>query len=380
MSSSLTLQEPERAPASLGHRPTVTDFPKRGRLRILLVCQLFTLPYRVLRVAKAAGAEVVVLGNAPSKGLRYSRYCDRYISSPVCFDGSADPNVAAEINRICVDEKIDCVLPGDCPCTRTLIGVRDQLCVPCFPLPDLETFDLLNDKWRFTNLCRELGIRHPHSSLLANPSELAAELARGHITAPLIVKPLSMDSGHGVFRLDPPNASDVAKRISYAPILQQDYIDGIDIGASIYCVAGEIRGWIIHKVERATYFTFHDASVLADLRKIAAKLRLNGIYNFDMRLARNADIYFLECNPRFYYKMNLTMLAGLNFIDFGLPGAWEPQATFLPSGTDVRMPKALLAALPTPLRITRRDLACLWHVWSDPLSHLREILGIDWEP
>ena len=34
--------------------------------------------------------------------------------------------------------------------------------------------------------------------------------------------------------------------------------------------------------------------------------------------AISSDFYFLECNPRFWYNMELTMFAGLNFVEAGV--------------------------------------------------------------
>ncbi len=110
-----------------------------------------------------------------------------------------------------------------------------------------------------------------------------------------------------------------------------------------------------------------------------ARMGVDGVFNFDMRLAPDGSIYYLECNPRFFFKINLSMLAGVNFVAMGMAAAGL--ATAAPEAVErVRLPKALAAAaLTAPWTITARDLKMLWYLGRDPISSLRETLGIDWE-
>lgn len=365
-----------RAPRGAG---TETRSPAR-QIRVLLVCHQFVLAYRVLRCAKAAGATVTVLGNEGSAGFRYSMFCERFVHSSVQFDGSTGDEIAREINRVAAECGIDVVVPGDAGATRSIIGVRKHLDVKTFDLPDLETFDLLNDKWTFTQLCRQLGILHPRSWLVERHADLAQRLLADVRTFPVVAKPLSLSGSEGVTLIESGEASGIGGRVSYEPIIVQEFIDGIDIGASVYCRAGNVVAWIIHKVRRAIYITFHDDAVLNDIRKVSGHLHLDGIYNFDMRMSADGRVFFLECNPRMYYKIDQSMRAGINFLRFGLGDRGPHGAATIPPGTNVRMPKALVACLPTPWRLTRRDFAMLLHVYSDPVQYARQLLKIDWEP
>ena len=38
-----------------------------------------------------------------------------------------------------------------------------------------------------------------------------------------------------------------------------------------------------------------------------------------MILTPDGAVHYLECNPRFFYKINLSMIAGVNFVAHGLP-------------------------------------------------------------
>ncbi len=352
---------------------------RQTRQRVLLVSSLISMPYRVMRVAHDAGAEVYVLGSTMADCLRHSRYCAEFLPTDVAITGERDEMLAAEINRWISWFNIDMVLPGDVEATRSLIANRDLIDAALFPLPTLEQFDNLNNKWFFTRLCGELGILTPKSRYVADAEQLRDELVAGRIPLPAIVKPINHDGSLGVIRLDPDNALAQTVKVDYNPMIVQEFIEGRDIGASIYCERGEIRAFIAHELKRATYRSLDDARILAALSRVAARMNIDGVFNFDMRLTPGGEVYYLECNPRFFFKINLSMLAGVNFVRMGLAGLDRSKAMPDP-GAAVRMPKALAAtALTKPWQITGRDLKMLWYLWSDPVSSLREKLGIDWE-
>jgi hypothetical protein len=85
--------------------------------------------------------------------LRFSRYCRRFFLSDCIIHGDRDESLALEINHLVRELGITMVLPGDAPSTRALIASRDLIDVPCLPLPTLDQFDALNDKWEFAQLC-----------------------------------------------------------------------------------------------------------------------------------------------------------------------------------------------------------------------------------
>jgi len=347
------------------------------RSNLLLSSSLITMPYRVMRVANAAGANVFILGGPKSRGLRYSRYCKKFQLTMQPMTGERDLGLASEINECIAACGIEMVMPGDVEAMRSLLAVRDLLHAPCFPMPDLERFDYLNNKWHFTNLCQSLGILCPNSWLFSEPAALITKLEGGEIALPLVVKPVNRDSGLGVMSLDAANARTQIAKIDYAPIMVQEFIAGADIGASVYCEGGIIKAFIAHELRRATYRVLDQPGILATLTRIIPHFNCDGVFNFDMRLAPDGMIYYLECNPRFFFKIDLSMLAGINFVSYGLKTAPHNLATNRIG--DVRLQKALALAMLTPWRVSKRDLVALWYLWGDPISHLREAMGIDWE-
>jgi hypothetical protein len=349
------------------------------RPRVLMVSALISMPYRVMRVAEAAGADIYVLGNAKSACLKYSRSCKKFVLTEIPITGEAEPRLTGEINRWIRWFGIDLVLAGDVQATRSLIAIRDTLAAPCFPMPTLPQFDQLNDKWFFTSLCGELGVPTPKSWYFADAAELRDAVDAGRIPLPAIAKPINHDGSLGVIKLGADDAAAKLAKIDYAPLIVQEFIEGRDIGASVYCERGEIKAFIAHELRRATYRSLDDGKILSALARVMGRMGVDGVFNFDMRLAPDGTVYYLECNPRFFFKINLSMLAGINFVAMGLAHAADLPAAPAPDAA-VRLPKALAAAaLLTPWKISRRDLAMLWYLWGDPISSAREALGIDWE-
>lgn len=343
---------------------------------VLLICGLFGLPYRAMRCAHAAGARVHVLGNHGARGFKYSRYCESFTRLARPLDGTFDAALAELINA-CTDRlRIDVVMAGDQPAARSLAGLKQHLRASCFPMPDLPTFDLLNNKFEFYKLCCRLGILCPPTTLLDDADTVAQVIEAKHLSLPLIAKPLSLDAARGVVRLDSDSWSTRLAGVRYAPVLVQSFIEGVDIGASAFCHRGEIRAFVLHRLADATYTTYTDRGVLDSIQKIVAETCYSGVCNFDMRLAPDGKIYFLECNPRFFYKMDMSLIAGVNFVAHGLYPNMEQNFV---SGTAVRLHKAMLAKLATPWHLTRRDFAMLAYRHLDPLSYWRQCLHIDWE-
>ena len=369
-----------------GRRPVLPGWDGHSRARIqggelprvLMVCNLFTMPYRVMRCAHAAGSRVWALGNSGAQGLKYSRYCQQFFLAETEFDGQLRDEAAEEINHHIRRLHIDLVLAGDAPSTRTLIGLRDAVSARCFPMPDLSCFDTLNNKWEFTGICQRLGVRCPPTRLLPDRDAVLAEIQANRQRLPAMAKPLSLEGGHGVIKLTDGDVARQIRAIDYAPVLLQDFIPGEDIGASVYCERGEILSFIAHKLARKIYSTFHSDEIQDAVRRIMAYARSDGVYNFDMRRTTGGDIYFLECNPRFFYKINLSMVAGINFTQRGIRrGADMPPD--VPDGRRVRMPLAVAADLHKPWTLSFHDIAMMTYLYADPIPMIREWLRIDWE-
>ncbi len=367
----------DRAPVQGGDEQALaSEQYVRRPTNVLMLSKHFRFAYRTMRCFAQSGAKVHVLGGPGSRGLSYSRFCKSYHARINRAEESLE-GLVIEINNYIDSLEIDMVISADHRLTRALIKMAPSLDAPCFPMPSLEQFDILNNKWTFTQLCEDLGIACPHSRLVADAAELFRVFESGAIPIPCVVKPLDFDGSDGVVLVTSRGDLDALKKVDYYPVIVQDYIKGEDIGASVYCDSGEIKAFIAHNLKRATYHTFQSSDIYEAISRIGQRTSASGVLNFDMRLETGGKIYWLECNPRFFFKMCLSMLAGIQFAAYGLPNGARSAANSLPSGTNVRNLKASAAELIRPWRLTKRDFAYLHYVVADPVPYLREAFKLE---
>lgn len=166
--------------------------------------------------------------------------------------------------------------------------------------------------------------------------------------------------------------------IRYRPVIVQDFVEGGDVGASVYCDAGKIVAFIAHRCDFAAgvYSTLRHDGIRDHVARLAAETGLHGIANFDMRMAPDGEVFLLECNPRVFFTLDLAMLAGVNFVVMGIAGAPAAAAHLVPDGIELRYPRTLLTAPRDWLRCLDRDMALLSHLVSDPLPYLLEKLRV----
>src|SRR5580704_7281142 len=154
-------------------------------MKCLMLAFAFVLPYHVLRTATAAGHTVHVLGNGPSRGLKWSRSCASYRESGAIRPGKEADLILDEVRDVVERHGIDIILSSDDVSTRLLARLQGDLPAPTSLLPDVATFDLLNDKWNFTRFCLDRGIRVPQGWLFDSVGELRAALECGEVALPI---------------------------------------------------------------------------------------------------------------------------------------------------------------------------------------------------
>jgi predicted ATP-grasp superfamily ATP-dependent carboligase len=343
-------------------------------MNVLLICFAFdALQYRVLRCAAEMASSVHVLGPPGAHRLASSRFCTRFIAA-ASLGASPDPDRAwHEIDAAASAHDIDLVVPGDGRAVRLMSQLR-PLRTQSFPVPGCAAFDRLNDKWRFGELCRALGVRHPPVRLFQDRKMLHQELVRGTLERPIVVKPVDRSGGHGVHIITSEADIQIATRLDYLPILAQTHVDGDDICLSAFCRAGRIEAHVIYQKRRGDCIITSSPELLDLGARILAHESYDGVANFDARLDRSGRIHLLECNPRFWFTMERTLLAGLNFV--ALAGDAATRNGHTPRmGTLLRSNRSLLRALAMPWTLSALDLAALRFKLRDPIPPLHEFLA-----
>jgi hypothetical protein len=357
--------------------------PRQPR-NILLLAQSFQAPYRVMRCAAAMGAKVFLFCNDDARSLALSRFCAGY--QDFTFEPEPAPETAAaEIEAFCRKHKIDMILPADAIATRLLARTRHLLTTPVFPIPDLATFDQLVTKDRFMEFCRANDIRHPEGHILANREALIAAIKNGCIKLPAILKPINRWGSVGVVKIDASNALEIAGTIDYAPVLVQDYIEGVDRSISIFARKGAVTKQVTYCYPN-NEFTFQREPELARIvGEISADLKLDGVFNFDARIEADGTVWLLECNPRFFFTMDAAMVAGANFAKIETVACGASHYARLEAGPDgpiitvadgqLRQPEALLKHVLRGNLPNAMDRKMLGHWLRDPVYFLLAVVG-----
>lgn len=344
---------------------------RRGRpTNGLMLAFAFVLPYHVLRTASEAGVRVHVLGNGASRNLWVSRYCASYRELPCPGEPEHAEPILAEIRRVVERHGIDVIFPSDDVSTRLLAGLRDRLPVRCSPLPDLAGFDRLNDKGNFTRFCLENGVRVPQGWVFDSAAGLCGALERGEVRLPLTVKPTNRSGGVGVLHIRSKAELSLLDRIDYQPVLAQRHIVGETVGISVVCRDGQVLAHAAQRRDERRFQLFAHADLLANTERLIVATRLNGPANFDAVIEDcSGDSYIVECNPRFWYTIFMSMVCGLNFM---APALAEPGTGMGVPATraNVDIQLQLGRTLRHPWQASRTDWRLLRYHLADPIPYL----------
>jgi hypothetical protein len=348
-------------------------------IKILMLATNFNFSRKVLSCIQASRPdgripEIFILGNLGARQLKFSNFCHQFFVSGHMINGERDENLAYEMNHLIHQFGIEIVIPGDAISVRSVIANRDLLYTEVFPLPSLDQFDLLNDKSAFADICTKLNILHPETFTFSTVAELYSSLhvmATGKRLYPLIVKPLNYNGSDGVHKVDNDNFKVQLAKINYHPIVVQRFIAGEDIGAGVFARDGKIEAFVVHRLHsnEKIYSTFHDDKIFMDIAKIMSHFNLTGVFNFDMIRTIEGEVFYLECNPRIFFKSAWAMMAGVNFIEIGL--GKKPKELQIPD-ISVRYPDAILR---DPFsRWSAGDWDMLKWILADPLCYMAERL------
>ncbi|ACL57055.1 ATP-grasp domain-containing protein [Methylobacterium nodulans] len=330
--------------------------------RAMILAEGFRLQYRVLRCAINHFDEVYVLGASDADVLRYSRFCTKFFPFRGSFSDVNEDDIAI-INRVCAEYAIDMVLPSCGETTRLLSTYGHLFDRPHYPVPSRETFDVLDDKWKFANACTTLGVPVPRTQKFDTVEDLRREVVLGRLTFPLILKPASMWGSFGVQRID--SAAQLPSRLEYSPIICQNYVPGDDLSAFYLCRSRRILTSFSYCRTSSKLRGLRVAQIDRYVGALVEHFRYDGTIGFDVRREPDGRIAFIECNPRFWYRMDVAMVAGLNFVALGCQ--MRDDETKPDSGDiEVRSPRSLCSNLLTPWRLNRVERAYLGYIVRDP--------------
>ena len=319
-------------------RLEVTIPNRQKRVLVLSTIDLFTLG--VVRTAVLAGYRPYLVTDRRWDRHRLSVQLSVHARRRLIQDRDAlisgAPEALNAINRFIECNGIDLVVAADTRCTRMLAGhARAIRNAAVFPLPSVELFDRMYDKWSFHQLLAEHGIASPRTFLVSSPDDAGAI----DLDYPVIVKPTWGESSQGVHRIDTQDALRRHLRdAGTAGTLVQQFIPGRDIDLDLCADRGELTTWLVQMREEGGMRFPDDERVVALGRDICRAAKYHGVAHVDMRIdERTGQVNVIEFNPRLWGSLIYASWMGVNFLEAGVDildrpsrPAFQPVTGFCP--------------------------------------------------
>jgi predicted ATP-grasp superfamily ATP-dependent carboligase len=264
-----------------------------------------------------AGHKPVVLGGqrfSPMQvmpGLRYVAW-----QNVRWFEDDLDPLLLEQVEEVCSDHEIDCVVPADFPTTVLLSDYGQGLkSASVAAVPHAELLRMLHNKWRLSSMLTRLGLPQPRTELAADASSLAAT----ELEFPIVTKPVDGWGGHG-FQVHR-SRDQLEHRIVHAglaagyPLLVQELVVGQDVGFAFVARHGQLVAHAaFEQLIRGTRRYFDAPRLRQYVALLVRETGYHGVGEIDARYEPSADEYrVLELNPRFGSSTLYAARAGMNF-------------------------------------------------------------------
>lgn len=262
-------------------------------------------------------AKCVMIGGPATASLRWSALCKRHIMMDL--DGSDDDAFADTVNAIARRSPHLVLIPADCDAIRLANRVRERLTIRTTPIPKQATLDMLDNKWRFHEFCRQHDLAVPHTRLLQSKHELNYDETASEFGVPFVVKPIDQAGSTGVRIIR--SKAEFNRAIlrngdyDYGKLIVQRYIDGEDIDISVLSLGGRLCAFAIQQTEQSRIVFRADDELHAMAAELCRASAYHGIMHIDARReTATGRMYLIESNPRFWASLTASVWCGLNFV------------------------------------------------------------------
>ncbi|WP_421591709.1 ATP-grasp domain-containing protein [Shinella sp. M27] len=252
------------------------------------------------RLFHGAGWRVVLADTPASPLSAASLACARYVRlPPPRFErqGYGDA-VAALVKR----EDISLVLPT-CEEVFYLAAVwRERNPAARLFAPDSDLLARAHNKFDFIELCKDLGLAAPETTLIRDRTGLAAISGS---TSRLVFKPAWSRFASRVLLRPRPEELDALAPTPQAPWVAQEFLEGEEFSAYAIANEGRLQAFSLYRsVYRAgkgagIYFVpVENGAAKAFVSRFAAGTGWTGQLSFDLIRRPDGSVLPLECNPR----------------------------------------------------------------------------------
>ncbi len=265
--------------------------------------------------------KVFVLSKDNNKPIRYSRYISKFIHFRICE--TKEEKIAVIIETI-KKTNAEVLLSIDIEMIRLVAEYEETLSklIAIAPVPDINSFDIANDKWLLSLWLRENNIPHPHTTLFNSTNTLDEIISS--ISFPIIIKPRNGFAGRDikVCETDEELQSWYNDFDHSEDFIFQQYIKGYDVDCSVICFEGRI---LCHTIQKSIKYSTDDpwpygvefienGEIFSLVKKVAEKFKWSGVVHIDLRYIEDIrQVNIIEMNPRFWASVEASIFAGINF-------------------------------------------------------------------
>ncbi len=201
-----------------------------------------------------------------------------------------------------------------------LIGrTRHALPVPIAPVAPASVLAVLDDKWRFHQLCTAHGLRVPETVRIDDKATVGFRELVAAVGLPMVIKPANQAGSTGVLLIRSERDFDRLVRnnpgYTFEQLLAQQYIAGVDLCFNLLAVDGQLHAQSLQRRD-GHIVSFFSLPALEDMgRRLAGATGYSGPMCIDARLETGTGkVWLIESNPRFWASLNASTWCGLNFV------------------------------------------------------------------
>lgn len=286
----------------------------------------------IIHCLKQCGVYSFVIAPEASKALVLLKGCQKFFPlTHGTYIGSSSELIGL-INVIANKYKPLIIIPTGSDSVQFLSSYKDHISIPVFPVPSIKTLENLNNKWKFSQLLKKIGLPQPRTMLL----EETFSLDDLEFPLPAVSKQLCGSNGEDIYYL---NSKDSLLTLlkshnkNLLPMIIQEYIPGYDIDFSVLCLEGQIIAWTIQRWKEPGILQFvKEPDILILGQQLLQETKFSGVAHFDLRYdERDRSFKFIECNPRFWGSLRASSYCGVNFPCIGLQYILQLKNEILPN-------------------------------------------------
>jgi predicted ATP-grasp superfamily ATP-dependent carboligase len=302
--------------------PPPREFASACGLTVVVVANT---PYLAAPVIDSLPTELPydLVGRRDILILRHSKRFLQYFHNDLSLEENNKADFVRTIRGLVCTNSNVFLIPVDDSAIRIVNSTFDQLGASCYPIPQSSSFEMLNDKWRFSQYCSKLGVRVPTAIRLTDKAEVDFDYVSATFGLPFVIKPTNKSDSQGLCvvcskkQLHKEILSN--RKYNFSPLIAQTFIPGVDIDISILADRGYIKHFAV-QIRNERMLCFVQNEELVKFTEVLVRdLCYTGVIHFDARLHdASQEVFLVEANPRFWGSMGEATLGGLNFVRAGM--------------------------------------------------------------